>query len=86
VWMCSQYRNGLAPALDRNPTYECQSWTKDQLGRAKTIIRMAPNRNSSIPFLSFTHARALTKNQTRVCKQIAYCSKRRLCRLSLLSY
>jgi hypothetical protein len=53
VWMVSQYRAGLIPDIDKFTRYVCQQWTKDELARALTIIRMAPNRNPNIPFLSF---------------------------------
>src|SRR5450759_2271676 len=52
-YMARQYRAGLVGALDPFALWESQAWTKDQLGRTLTIPRMAPNRNSHIPFLSF---------------------------------
>ena len=39
--------------LNKADFYECQAWTKDQLGRIYTIVEMAPDRSSNIPFLSF---------------------------------
>jgi hypothetical protein len=53
VWMVSQYREGLIPEIDKFARYVCQAWTKDQLARTLTIVRMAPDRKSNIPFLSF---------------------------------
>ena len=41
------------PELNKADFYECQAWTKDQFGRIYTIVEMAPDRKSNIPFLSF---------------------------------
>jgi hypothetical protein len=53
VWMVTQYRSHMVPELDRFAEYQCRLWSKEQLGRTYTIPRMAPDRNSHIPFLSF---------------------------------
>ena len=53
AWMLEQYRSGLVSDLNIAETYECQSWTKEQLGRTFTIVRMAPSRDKNIPFISF---------------------------------
>src|SRR5271167_1005349 len=42
-WMLSMVRYYISPELDKFQTYECQSWTKDQLGRAYTMLCMSPN-------------------------------------------
>lgn len=49
----TKQRPHLAPAIDAHEKYETQLWSKEQLGRAYTILRMAPSRNANIPFLSF---------------------------------
>jgi hypothetical protein len=51
--MIERYRKNLVAELDRAETYECLAWTKQQLGQAYTILRMAPSRKENIPFLSF---------------------------------
>lgn len=53
VTALTKQRPDQAPALDAHQRYQLQSWTKEQLGRAYTILRMAPSRNANIPFLSF---------------------------------
>ena len=52
VWMVEQHRKPLMSALVAD-AYECKLWTKEQLCRTYTIIRMAPSRAENIPFLSF---------------------------------
>lgn len=47
------YRGDFVNHARQYAKYELQDWTKPQLERAYTVSRMAPNRNSNIPFLSF---------------------------------
>jgi hypothetical protein len=56
VWMVEQHRMPLMSALVAD-TYECKLWTKEQLCRTYTIIRMAPSRAENIRFLSFIACR-----------------------------
>jgi len=53
LFMLMNWRGYVAPEVDKFQIYECQSWTKDQLARTYTIMQMAPDQNSNIPFLSF---------------------------------
>lgn len=53
AWIAETSRKHHVPELNKADVYECQAWTKDQLGRTYTIVGMAPDRNSSIPFLAF---------------------------------
>ena len=53
AWIAESSRQNLVPELNKVEVYECQAWTKDKFGRACTIMGMAPDRNSNIPFLSF---------------------------------
>ena len=49
-WLAAQNH---VPELNKADVFECQAWTKDQLGRTYTLVGWAPDRNSNIPFLSF---------------------------------
>jgi hypothetical protein len=51
--MTLQFRSALASDVHHHSIWECQEWNKDRLGRVLTIVRMAPDRQSNIPFLSF---------------------------------
>ena len=53
AWIAEECRKYLVPELNKADFYECQAWTKDQFGRIYTIVEMAPDRKSNIPFLSF---------------------------------
>ena len=52
-WMIEKCRANLVPELNKADTYECQAWTKEQLGRIYTIVPMSPSREENIPILSF---------------------------------
>jgi hypothetical protein len=52
-WMAMGARPFLVAALDRHQNYQRQFWTKGRLAQVYTIPRMAPDRQSNIPFLSF---------------------------------
>ena len=53
AWIAEISRKHHVPDLNKADVYQCQAWTKDQLGRTYTIASMAPDRSSCIPFLSF---------------------------------
>jgi hypothetical protein len=53
AWMVENFRPTYSRELNVASVFECQKWSKEQLGRTYTTSIMAPSRNANIPFLSF---------------------------------
>jgi hypothetical protein len=63
VIMNEWYRSGLVQPLQQYSAFVCESWTKDQLGRALTVPALDPRRQGrNVPILSFAVAPHFTRS------------------------